>query len=402
MRGVAIPELDRAVGITSYSTDWPGTGGRIRAESGDFVVEEVISDEAARSIGESGRYAVYSLAKSGIDTNHSLTDISRRHGIRLKALGLKDASARTTQYACALAAGRGVPRLRSARYELTRLGYTERPLTKRAMTGNRFKITIRGHSGDPAAFDGHRTILNHYGYQRFGSRRPVTHLVGRAVVRGDFDEAVRLILSATSPFDTAAGNEMREQLADPSNHRRCLDVMPYSMDTERTVLRCMVGGGDSRTAFLSVPLRLRRLYVQAYQSYLFNLTLGSAVLDGQDMYAPGDGDVCFDASGRIGKYGDGPNQRLAIPVVGYSYYKKTRFHRVICDVMSGEGVSPRDFYLKEMQEISSEGGFRQAVLECSQYVVRGDVVEFILSRGSFATMVLREIIKPDDPVAAGF
>jgi tRNA pseudouridine13 synthase len=55
-----------------------------------------------------------------------------------------------------------------------------------------------------------------------------------------------------------------------------------------------------------------------------------------------------------------------------------------------------------MQEASSEGGFRQAAIHCSDYSAHDNVVEFSLSRGSFATILLREIMKPQDPMLAGF
>ena len=55
-----------------------------------------------------------------------------------------------------------------------------------------------------------------------------------------------------------------------------------------------------------------------------------------------------------------------------------------------------------MQEVSNEGGFRQAVISCSDYSSKDNIVEFTLSRGSFATILLREIMKPGDPLDAGF
>ena len=55
-----------------------------------------------------------------------------------------------------------------------------------------------------------------------------------------------------------------------------------------------------------------------------------------------------------------------------------------------------------MQEVSSEGGFRQAAIHCSSYSQHDDVVEFSLSRGSFATVLLREIMKPKEPLIVGF
>ena len=55
-----------------------------------------------------------------------------------------------------------------------------------------------------------------------------------------------------------------------------------------------------------------------------------------------------------------------------------------------------------MQEISNEGGFRNASIKCTEVKVNENIIDFTLSRGSFATMVLREIMKPKDPILAGF
>jgi len=39
---------------------------------------------------------------------------------------------------------------------------------------------------------------------------------------------------------------------------------------------------------------------------------------------------------------------------------------------------------------------------CSDFDLQQNWVTFTLSRGSFATIVLREIIKPEDPMNSGF
>ena len=88
--------------------------------------------------------------------------------------------------------------------------------------------------------------------------------------------------------------------------------------------------------------------------------------------------------------------------MGYSYYKKTRFDSQISHILKQEEISPKDFFIKEMQEVSNEGGFRQAAIHCSDFSSIGNIVEFSLSRGSFATILLREIIKPKDPIVSGF
>jgi tRNA pseudouridine13 synthase len=67
-------------------------------------------------------------------------------------------------------------------------------------------------------------------------------------------------------------------------------------------------------------------------------------------------------------------------------------------------VDAKDFYIKEMQELSHQGGFRQAPLSCTDFCYKRDPlkVSFKLPKGSYATTLLREIIKPDDPIKSGF
>ena len=467
-----VPEIDRAIGIGVYATPFPGLGRGygIRATPDDFVVSEILSPGALKMIRDFGvdgsssssssssssadasspakgkGYAVYALRKRGIDTAHALGAIRKMTGARLKPLGLKDASAATTQYVCSTgAAGRRLRDISASRFGLVFAGYAKRPLTKKQMLGNRFRIRISGDwSGpgssrrdvpaaatapDPSGFAAYAdSVPNFYGYQRFGSGRPVTHMVGGAVTRGDHDEAVRLILEYESPYDTRERREVRENLADPALYAQSARRLPPGMDTEKTVLEELARHGDSLRALRAVPLLLRRLYVSAYQSYVFNRTLSAAIAAGEGLSDPKPGDVCFDRNGDLHKYdgtahaaaGSGGRSNreadahgglvrvrddaVAIPIVGYSYYSKTRFAPYVSDILGDEGVKPSAFFLSEMQEASGEGGFRDAVIQCSGYSWDDDAkaVEFSLARGSFATMLLRELIKPPDPVSAGF
>ena len=82
--------------------------------------------------------------------------------------------------------------------------------------------------------------------------------------------------------------------------------------------------------------------------------------------------------------------------------KKNRFDYQISKVLEKEQIHAKDFFSKEMQEISDEGGFRQAAIKCECFSVNEPLVSFTLSRGSYATILLREIMKPPNPIAAGF
>ena len=397
-----IPEIDSQIGISVYTTKFEGVGGKIKINSEDFKVNEIISDKSLKSISTEGDYAVFKLTKKKIDTNHALSDIFRKTGLRLKALGLKDAYAVTEQFVCSNNKGKSIDNFSSSKYSLKKIGYVKKPLSKKNMIGNKFKIKIVDGKKNISEFKEQDKILNFYGYQRFGSKRPVTHLVGKAILQRNFEKAVELILSFRSSYDSRENNEIREKLLDKANYEQYLDQIPKQMDIERMVLREMISNNDPQKSIRKVPLSVRRFYIQSFQSFLFNHALSSAFLDGEDLFTPQEGDICFDSNGIIGKFLKGKKQLLAIPFVGYSYYKKTRFDYQISKILESEEISPKDFFVKEMQEVSNEGGFRQAGIDCTDYSAKDDTVEFTLSRGSFATIILRELMKPKDPLNSGF
>jgi len=328
--------------------------------------------------------------------------ISLEKGIRLKSLGLKDASAITEQFVCSGNKGKGIENYSTEKYSLEKIGHVKKPLSKKDMIGNHFKIKISECAEGISSFSEYEKILNFYGYQRFGSKRPVTHLIGKAILQRDFSKAVDLILAFTSSYDSKENTEIREKLTDKENYKKYFDMIPFQMDIERIVLKEMIEHDDSFKAIRAIPISLRRFYVQAYQSFIFNQSLSLAFSDGENLFEANSGDVCFDFKGIIGKFVQGLEQKLALPFVGYSYYKKTRFDYQISKILQQEEITPKDFFIKEMQEVSSEGGFRQAAIHCTNYSSNHDVVEFSLSRGSFATILLREIMKPADPISAGF
>jgi len=397
-----IPKIDSDIGILSYTTKYSGCGGKIRRNYDDFAVSEMLAQKTLSSLSGEEGFAVYKLKKSGIDTNHALDLIFRKTGTRLKALGLKDAYAVTEQFVCSVAKNRVPLAYSDDKVSIQKIGFAKKPLSAKDMTGNKFVIKIVGAKKEPSDFTESDRILNFYGYQRFGSKRPVTHLVGKALIQKRFDEAVMLMLSYTSECDSEENTKLRKEMADQSKFAELLKTIPRQMDLERTLMAEMLKHDDPKKALSALPLSIRRLFVDAYQSYLFNLTLSKAFEYGEDMFCAAPGDVCYDKNADLGKYEMDPAQQLAIPLVGYAYFKKTRFDFHISKILQDEGISPSDFYIKEIQEASSEGGFRTARVVCTNFAVKGDVVSFELQRGSFATMVLREIMKPSDPLRTGF
>lgn len=415
----SVPKIEKLAGIECYCTSFVGTRGSIKQGSEGFsvseLVDESLSDNISQFFDARHRYPIYVLEKHDIDSNHALFEIERECHIKLRVMGIKDAKAVTMQYAGTdKVMNNPPPQLKTRHTILTLKGFTKRPLGREYLVGNRFEIEIREpHSQDLSFLIPEiSNIANFYGLQRFGSERLVTHLIGREIVKRDFERAIELLLSYTTEYDTPMSREIRSKSADPANYEKVLRTLPRGMDIERQVLSALVAGKDAVMALRAVPITIRRLFVHAYQAYIFNKCLSAAVTNGENLLQPVNGDLCFEMEGpstfgRIIKYDPAVNLNMvpAIRMSGYSFQPgKGRFENITKTILQDEGVNAKDFYIKEMQELSHQGGFRQAPLWCMDFSYRQSplMVSFKLPKGSYATTLLREIIKPENPIRNGF
>src|ERR671915_841484 len=414
----SVPQIDSLAGMDCYCTSFAGIGGSIKHGSEGFRVSELVDEslDISLSYHESHRYPLYILEKQDIDSNHALFEIERELHMRFRVMGIKDAKAVTSQYAGMERVMRNPPtQLMSRHTRLTLKGFTKQPLEKRFLAGNKFEIRIyNARSSDLSSFVPQVIkVGNFYGLQRFGSERLVTHLVGREIVKRNFTQAVGLLLSYTTEFDSQMSREIRNRCSDPKNYRQVLKILPRGMDIERQVLSSLVAGKNAIAALRAVPIMIRRLFVQAYQAYIFNRCLSRAIMGGEDLLQPRAGDLCFEMEGRVTfgriiKYNPDSKTKLvpAIRMAGYSFQPgKGRFENITRAILQEEEVDPKEFYIKEMQELSHQGGFRQAPLWCTDFWYERDpllMASFKLPKGSYATTLLREIIKPDDPIRSGF
>jgi Uncharacterized conserved protein len=410
-----VPNIDKMAGIKLYSTRFEGIGGSIKLKNEDFKVLELLGDSISNDISsfpdKSYRFPVFLLHKSGMDSNHAIIEISNQLGTRIKVLGIKDSKADTTQYATS--DGKKFREGKTTHTNLTLLGYSRQSLKKSHIMGNQFQIKISNitKSNISEFITEIRNIPNFYGLQRFGSERLVTHLVGREIIKRNFKRAVELFLCHTTEYDTQFSKEIREKCRDPNNYGRVVKIVPRGMDLERNILRALINGKDYIGALRSVPINIRRLFVHAYQAYMFNQTLSCIIGDGESIINCSKNDFCFKLEnpltlGKLLKYTgeDSSNLVPAMHLPGYSFKSpEGRFERNLSLIMKEENISPKDFYLKEMQELSVEGGFRQLPLLVNDFSYSDNLlISFKIPIGSYATILLRELMKPIDPIKSGF
>jgi len=411
-----VPVIDRMAGIELYSTDFEGIGGSIKEKNEDFKVLELLTELISKDISKipdkSYRFPLLLLNKKGLDSNHAIIEIFNQLGTRIRVLGIKDAKAVTTQYATC----------EGSKYEggttrhtnLSLVGFTRHSIKKSHIMGNQFEISITNpNRNDISEFITEITnIPNYYGLQRFGSERLVTHLVGREIIKRNFKRAVEIFLCDTTEYDTQFSKEIREKFTDPKNYGSVIKTLPKGMDLERNILRSLDNGRDYIAALRSVPINIRRLFVHAYQAFLFNRCLSNMIRDGQSITSCIKNDFCFKLEnqltlGKLMKYINDDDRTEMVPAMhlpGYSF-KSTdgRFERKLSHMLKEENISPKDFYVKDMQELSVEGGFRQLPLLVNDFSYSDDLhVKFKIPVGAYATILLRELMKPDDPIKSGF
>lgn len=411
-----VPVIDRMAGIELYSTDFEGIGGSIKEKNEDFKVLELLTELISKDISKipdkSYRFPLLLLNKKGLDSNHAIIEIFNQLGTRIRVLGIKDAKAVTTQYATC----------EGSKYEggttrhtnLSLVGFTRHSIKKSHIMGNQFEISITNpNRNDISEFITEITnIPNYYGLQRFGSERLVTHLVGREIIKRNFKRAVEIFLCDTTEYDTQFSKEIREKFTDPKNYGSVIKTLPKGMDLERNILRSLDNGRGYIAALRSVPINIRRLFVHAYQAFLFNRCLSNMIRDGESITSCLKNDFCFKLEnqltlGKLMKYINDDDHTEMVPAMhlpGYSF-KSTdgRFERKLSHMLKQENISPKDFYVKDMQELSVEGGFRQLPLLVNDFSYSDDLhVKFKIPVGAYATILLRELMKPDDPIKSGF
>ncbi|MHC1624506.1 MAG: tRNA pseudouridine(13) synthase TruD [Methermicoccaceae archaeon] len=431
-----------AVGILYYGSKSDGIGGVIKADSDDFIVDEIPINLPIR---EDGRYLLIKLEKINWDTHHLIKELARRLMIsqrRLSFAGTKDKRARSTQ----LISIEGISWddlnkviLKDATFHL--LGYSDRRLGMGDLIGNRFTVTVSQIPFSPEKVERNLTTIrqevdslggipNFYGLQRFGSTRPITHLIGKKLVEGNVEGAIMHYIAM--PFEGEMDNtrEVREFLweayLDGSHESvlgEALQRFPKHLSYERSLLSVLISKGDPVRAISAIPFNLQRMFVHAYQSYLFNLMLSHRLMLDLPLNEPIEGEciMFIDENGipseksyeRFTQQKASQLLRLikafravvGVDVVGYKT-SPLQLPEYARSVLDEQGVELSKFKLelpKPLDKLSAKGSVRALSIKVNQtYHVLEDksggsrvTFRFDLPRGTYATSLLREYTKAE-------
>jgi len=452
-----VPPLEKELGIETYVTQSPGVGGRIRQLLDDFVVEELLVDGLLAEVSAPvegwepagmGRYLVCVLVKRRWDTFLAVRQVAEKLRIsrkRIRFAGIKDTKALTAQHVSLQnVSPNKVLDVQIKDIKLYPQRFSKERMYSQLIKGNRFHITIR-EIEHPASVIEERTktvqeeiesiggVPNFFGHQRFGTIRPNTHQIGKHLTRGDSEKAAQVFLAEPSVHEHPEAREARQQLQDTLDFGEALERFPRFLRYERFMLRHLAKyPKDYVGAFRTLPRRLRKLFVQGYQSYLFNRFISERIRRGIPLDEPQIGDYTI----KLDEYGlpteeydqatetniqaiersvkDG-KMCVAAPLVGPDQPPSKGVQGEIeQEILEAENVTPEKFKIPFMPEATAQGRVR-AILNPVWNLLQEEVSEdkenpgkqmmklgFTLNRGSYATVVLREFMKPQDLIEAGY
>ncbi|MEE9525462.1 MAG: tRNA pseudouridine(13) synthase TruD [Candidatus Woesearchaeota archaeon] len=302
----------------------------------DFLVKEI----PLYKLDENGSYSYFWLTKKDYTTMNAVKRIATALNIPIKKIGfagLKDRKAITKQIISIKASKEKVEALKFKDIKLSYVGQGIKPISLGDLEGNEFVITVRDLTTRRLKHG--EIIPNLFGPQRF-SKNNIE--IGRALIQRDFQTAMELI--------------------DQEEVKHHLEEFP----------------GDFIGALRKIPLRTRKIYIHAYQSFLWNKTVKEFI-----------------------KLNKAKNRE--IPIIGFGtdveFIQNPDLKEIIKNILNEEEISTRDFIMSAIKELSAEGSQRKLfVIPKKIEVITEDdelnqgkiktVISFTLPKGSYATVVI--------------
>ena len=424
------------------------------AKDNEITVQhsEHVSFDLTRSVGWPKKLPTFCqcvLFKENIDTLQAISSLAYKLNTKVNNIGyagIKDKRAKTSQ----LITFRRIKAKRlvglnkgKSQIKLGNFSYVDKQLKLGDLTGNKFRIVIRNVSSKMSeiapSIDSLKTngFVNYFGIQRFGNIGGETHEIGKLILQHKLHEAVNMIVGGQRRNEDERTAEAREIWRSTHDAKKTLEKMPRIRSHETTLLRAIDKHeqcNNWHNVLQHLPLQTRKLYVHAYQSYLWNKAV-SARLDSEERLLR-IGDCIMNSDGTVTtmdedtliteKYSiedlvmptlgdeslsDINNQQLlqdeniqldVIKSISIEYQLRTIYRKVF--------IKPDIKYWSLENYTSLEQSLISSDLDEIEGIKSGDsggnvgdsiniktalLITFFLPKGCYATMALRELLRED-------
>lgn len=385
-----------------------GTGGKIKETIDDFFVEEIPLYLPAGD----GEHLYITVEKKNLTTHQLLRQAARIYDLPERDIGyagLKDAKATTIQtISLPLVDPDQAEKLANEQIKVLAAKRHRNKLRTGHLLGNRFRIRIADPT--PGAISLARQSLdilsakgvpNYFGAQRYGALGN-SHQIGQAILQQEFDQACRLIIGDPDKIEHPDWKQAAELFRD-NNLAEALNLLPRHCRYERTLLAALSRGKNPRKALFDLPRNILRLYLSAYQSSLFDrivdmrLTTLDKIWPGDIAYKHLNG-ACFRAEDNTIEQPRADRFEISAtaPLYGHKTMLATGQSGLLEEaLLEKEKLQLSDFKLGRGLAMSGERRPLRVPVTDVEIEDEGEslLLTFSLPKGSYATSLLREVIK---------
>ncbi|KAA0004174.1 MAG: tRNA pseudouridine(13) synthase TruD [Thermoplasmata archaeon] len=411
--------MEESIGISVYLTKGEGIKGKIKEKAEDFLVEEV----SVYPKPSKGKHVVARIESKNWETNKLIENLARVIKTSPKAIGyagIKDKRAVSIQLMSFASPLQRILNAGLRDVKIEPLYITNKPLMRGMLYGNKFNTWIRNVENVSSFYkilkeiEEYGGFPNFFGVQRFGIARPITHIVGKYLIENDIEKAVMTYIAEPFEGEDEESYKARKFLMETHDFEEALKIYPKKLNFERRIIEHLSKHpNDWENALKKLPSNLIRIFVHAYQSYLFNKILSMRIKRGLPINEAIIGDIVIkDVSANEGTYVNEKNERrvnkemkkgkcfVSGAIIGYATnLAEGEMGEIESKVMEEEGVEAAKFKMPYMPWLASPGMRRSLFvpLKNMKWKIDGNSVflQFFLPKGCYATSLLREFMKAD-------
>ncbi len=248
----------------------------LKSSPDDFVVNEIPLYEPCGD----GEHLYLTVRKRNMSHDELIRKVAKEFGVPSRNVGCagrKDLKATTSQVISVHLPGQQVEVPSTiGTIDVISSNWHSNKLRLGHLSGNRFSIVLREVDEIYHQLINERMkhlskigLPNAFGPQRFGNTLN-NHVLGKLIVREEWDGLVEALLR---------GDERHNEFVRKGELQRAFDAWPFGQPSERNVLEALLKGKTSKQACNSISYSLRKLWVNAFQSYCFNRVLFKRVED---------------------------------------------------------------------------------------------------------------------------
>lgn len=430
------PDFEQQIGIETYCTNEPGIEGKLRVRIDDFHVTELFLYPPKK---EHGLFTIAEVSARNWETNTLVNEIADKLHFskrRISFAGNKDKRAWSTQLmSFERISSEHLSQINIKDVSFKNIYQSDIPVRIGDLLGNRFDITVRNIDAAIipkqikkliTPFETWGGFPNFYGIQRFGVIRPITHLVGKYMIQGDFEKAAMTYVAYPINTENEVTYKLREDLEKTRDYAKAFHSYPDTLNFEKAILNKLIQNPqDFISAFKELPKNLLLMFINAYESLIFNKILSERIKRKIPIHQAVVGDIIFPVrrniitneiipvkESNIEKINKQISKKKAVLtglLIGYdTIFADGEMGEIEHSVIELQKINPKDFIIPEIPFLSSSGSRRPllALMPFLKWTLDVDELSrehqalrmhFELPKGCYATSLLREIIKSNNP-----